>query len=54
MYLPFSQELNSPSIVKSAKEIHIERMRQGRERASFWEQRDLEGDSSRSYMVWQE
>lgn len=54
MYLPFSQEVDSTSIVKTAKQFHIERMGQGGERASFWEQLDLEwGDSSRSYLLWQ-
>lgn len=34
-------ELNSTSIVKTAKVFHIERVGQGEEKASFWEQLDL-------------
>lgn len=42
-YLLFSQEVNSTSILKTAEEFHIERMGQGGERPSFWEQLHLEG-----------
>lgn len=43
MYLPFSHKVNSTSIVRSTEDLHIKRMGQGGERASLWEQLDLEG-----------